>query len=78
MKAKDLKVIQGVFHKKYGLDAYFVDYVTQDTVYVSIVECRKQYPYSMLRVTDKRKEIPLSEFKEYYYSGFYTRSMINN
>ncbi len=76
MYAKDQKEIKGIYYNEANKkDVYFVRTIKDSVVEVSNVVT---YNDCMVKVLNNNKLIPLSIFKEFKFSGNYTREDINN
>ena len=76
MKAKDQKEIKGIYYSEISGNAYFVNSVELDRVRVSTVLTNSIG--GMVKVLNDSSPIPLDVFKEFKFSGDYTRNDINN
>ena len=76
MKAKDQKEIKGIYYSEISGNVYFVNSVELDRVRVSTVLTNSIG--GMVKVLNDSSPIPLDVFKEFKFSGDYTRDDINN
>ena len=75
MKAKDQKEIKGIYYNEISGNVYFVNSVEFDRIRVStVITCNG----GMIKVLDDNQPIPLDVFKEFKFSGNYTKDDINN
>ena len=74
MKAKEQEEIRGIYHNNNG-NVYFVNSVESDRVRVSTVLTNNG---RMIKVLDNNSPISLDVFKEFNFSGNYTRNDINS
>ena len=75
MKAKDQTEIKGIYYNEISGNVYFVNKVEVDRVRVSTVLI---YNGAMIKVLNDDAPIPLDVFKEFTFSGAYTKEDINN
>ena len=80
MRAKDQKEIKGIYYNEISGNVYFVNKVESDRVRVSTVITRKIHMGNscMVKVLKDSSSIPLDVFKNFKFSGAYTREEINN
>ncbi len=76
MKAKDQKEIKGIYYNEISGNVYFVNKVETDRVRVSTVLTNSIG--SMIKILNDSCSIPLNVFKEFRFSGDYTRNNIND
>jgi len=76
LKAKDQKEVKGVYFDRNSGKVYFVNKTEVNNVFVSTVETNVNE--GMMKVLDDQKIILLIDFKEFEFSGNYTREQINN
>ena len=76
MKAKDQKEIKGIYYNEISGNVYFVNKVEADRVRVSTVLTNSIG--GMVRVLSDSRPIPLDVFREFRFSGDYTRNDINS
>ena len=76
MKAKDQKEIKGIYYSEISGNVYFVNSVETDRVRVSTVLTNSIG--GMVKILNDSSPIPLDVFKEFKFSGDYTRNDINN
>jgi len=74
MKAKEQEQIKGIYYSDSG-NVYFVNSVEADRVRVSTVLTHNG---SMVKVLHNSSVISLDVFKEFNFSGNYTKNDINN
>ena len=75
MKAKDQKEIKGIYYNEISGSVYFVNKVELDRVRVSTVLTNSIG--GMVKILNDSCPIPLDVFKEFKFSGNYTRNDIN-
>tara|TARA_R110000822_G_scaffold300871_1_gene424441 strand:- start:1199 stop:1429 length:231 start_codon:yes stop_codon:yes gene_type:complete len=75
MKAKQQKEIKGIYYNEISENVYYVNKVEANSVRVSTVLINNN---TMIKVLDDEKIIFLDVFKEFNFSGNYTREDINN
>ena len=75
MKAKDQKEIKGIYYNEISGNVYFVNKVETDRVRVSTVLTNSVG--GMVKILNDNCPIPLDVFKEFKFSGNYTREDIN-
>lgn len=75
MKAKDQKEIKGIYYNEISGNVYFVNKVETDRVRVSTVLTHNG---GMTKILNDSYPIALDVFKEFKFSGDYTRNDINN
>jgi len=75
MKAKDQKEIKGIYYNEISGNVYFVNKVETDRVRVSTVLTNSIG--GMVKILNDSFPIPLDVFKEFKFSGNYTRNDIN-
>jgi len=75
MKAKDQKEIKGIYYNEISGNVYFVNKVEADRVRVSTVLTNSIG--CMVKILNDSCSIPLDVFKEFKFSGNYTRNDIN-
>lgn len=82
MRAKDQKIedIKGIYYNEISGNTYFVNEVLVDRVRVSAVLTRKidMGGSAMIKVLNGSKPIPMDVFREFKFSGAYTRECINS
>ena len=76
MKAKDQKEIKGIYYNEISGNVYFVNKVETDRVRVSTVLTNSGG--GMVKILNDSRSIPLDVFKEFKFSGNYTRYDIND
>ena len=76
MKAKDQKEIKGIYYNEISGNVYFVNKVETDRVRVSTVLTNSGG--GMVKILNDSRPIPLDVFKEFKFSGNYTRNDIND
>ena len=76
MKAKDQKEIKGIYYNEISGNVYFVNKVETDRVRVSTVLTNDIG--GMVKILNDSSPIPLDVFREFKFSGNYTRNDINN
>ena len=75
MKAKDQKEIKGIYYNEISGNVYYVNEVESDRVRVSKV--LTNHIGGMVKVLNDSSPIPLDVFKQFKFSGNYTRNDIN-
>lgn len=76
MKAKDQKEIKGIYYNEISGNVYFVNKVETDRVIVSTVLTNSIG--GMVKILNDSRPIPLDVFREFKFSGNYTRKDIND
>ena len=76
MKAKDQKEIKGIYYNEISGSVYFVNKVETDRVRVSTVLTNSIG--GMVKILNDSCPIPLDVFKDFRFSGDYTRNDIND
>jgi hypothetical protein len=76
MKAKDQKEIKGIYYNEISGNVYFVNKVETDRVRVSTVLTNSIG--GMVKILNDSCPIPLDVFREFKFSGNYTRNDIND
>lgn len=76
LKAKDQKEIKGIYFDRNIGKVYFVNKIQGNQIFVSTVKTNVNQ--GMMKVLDDQKVISLIDFKEFEFSGNYTREEINN
>tara|TARA_R110002096_G_scaffold144606_2_gene301589 strand:- start:827 stop:1054 length:228 start_codon:yes stop_codon:yes gene_type:complete len=75
MKAKDQKEIKGIYYNEISGNVYLVNKIEKNTVRVSTVLTNNN---QMIKVLNNELPISLDVFKEFNFSGKYTKEDINN
>ena len=75
MKAKDQKEIKGIYYNEISGNVYFVNKVESDIVRVSTVLTNSIG--GIVKILNDSCPIPLDVFREFKFSGDYTRNDIN-
>jgi hypothetical protein len=76
IKAKDQREIKGIYYNEKSNNVFFVNSVNNKRVIVSTVLVNRLS--QMYKVLNDNKTIYLSTFKEFNFSGNYSRLDINN
>ena len=76
---KEQEEIKGIYYNEISGNVYFVNKVETDRVRVSTVITRKidMGGWCMVKILNDSCPIPLDVFKEFKFSGNYTRNDIN-